>query len=97
MTTHDLAQLHAHLDAIDVALDEDVHAAEAQMTAYQDQLQAFIVRAGSQAPAEALRRLLDAHNALLTRMRDRQDTIGESLRLARRAENASLAYAQSAR
>lgn len=96
MTTSDLAQLHAHLDAIGVALDDDVHAAGAQMTAYQDQLQAFIVRVGSQAPAEALRRLLDAQNALLVRMRDRQHTIGEALRRARRAENASLAYAQGA-
>ena len=98
MTTPDLAQLHARLDALGVALDgdADVDAAAGQMAAYHDQLQAYIAHVGPLAPVEALRGLLQLQNALLLRMHERKHTIGEALRRARRSESASRAYAEDA-
>lgn len=96
MTTPDLAQLHARLEALSTALDDDVHDAAEQMTSYHDQLHLYIAQVGPQAPVEALRGLLKLQNDLLLRMHERQQVIGDALRRARRAEGASRAYAGEA-
>lgn len=96
MTTPDLADLHARLDALGIALDSDVHGAGEQMAAYHDRLHRYIAEIGPQAPGDALRDLLQVQNALLLRMHERQQVIGEALRLARRTESASRAYAGDA-
>lgn len=96
VTTPDLAELHARLDALGIALDSDVHGAGEQMAAYHDRLHRYIAEIGPQAPGDALRDLLQVQNALLLRMHERQQVIGEALRLARRTESASRAYAGDA-
>ncbi|ATD67678.1 hypothetical protein CNR27_09730 [Luteimonas chenhongjianii] len=92
----DIGELHARLDALGIALDGDVHDASQQMAAYHDQLHVYIAEVGAHAPVAALRGLLQLQNALLLRMQERQQVIGEALRLARRTENASRAYAGDA-
>lgn len=96
VTTPDLADLHARLDALGTALDGDVHDAGEQMAAYHEQLHLYVAEIGPQAPVDALRGLLQLQNALLLRMHARQQVIGEALRLARRTESASRAYAGDA-
>ncbi|WP_157515189.1 hypothetical protein [Luteimonas abyssi] len=95
MSVPALHELHAGLEALDGAIDaDDLSGAGDIMSAYDRQLRQYIEQTGQDAPLAGLRQLLGMQNALLSRMRDRQEALGDELRRDRRAVRASQAYAQ---
>lgn len=88
------AQLEAELDALGSAVGAgDISEAALRMNTYDSLLRDYIAATAPNTPVDALRELLGIQDALLLRMRERQNTIGAALRQVRRQDSASRAYA----
>lgn len=89
-----LQLLYAGLDSLRAALDaEDLASADAVVAAYDQALRQYLEERGAAAPVAALRELLHIQNGLLAGMGERRDRVAGELRQARRAGEASRAYA----
>lgn len=89
-----LTGLHAGLDTLGSALDDDDLAEAGEvMAAYDRSLRHYLEQRGREAPIDAIRELLRMQNDLLLRMASRRRGIAGELERVRRAGEASRAYA----
>lgn len=93
---HTLQALHADLDALRIALEQEDHAEAALIAVKHDRrLRDFIETHGAQVAADGLRKLLELQRELTVDMRNRRDVAAAHLRSGRQSVRAAHAYQQA--